>query len=80
MEEDFYIKEYAGEIFAMPGEKILSPSGPMSGTVTLRVAASQGAVWPIEILGTNRPELEWMLGKIIRMNAKFVKEQVDTYI
>lgn len=74
MKEIFTI--YPGETFVMDGKNIMSDEGRMSGQVTLRLLANNGPYWPCEIISVSKPEWEWMLNKVLQMEATFVREQI----
>lgn len=77
MEEYNFNRIFPGETFELLGEKILTTEGKMSGNVTLRVITCKGEIWLNEIIGVEKPEWEWMLGKIIPLSPSLVTEQFD---
>jgi hypothetical protein len=66
---------FPGMIFETRGENLKTPEGNMRGTVTLRIMNTHGFVWNAEIIGIEKPEWEWMLGKVMRFHHSFVREQ-----
>lgn len=73
MEEKLPI--YPGESFVTEGSNVITEEGPMSGQVTLRIVSTGGSYWPCEIISITKPEWEWMLNKVVKLSAAFVKEQ-----
>jgi hypothetical protein len=72
--EEFPDKIMPGAMFEVDGKEILTPEGRMSGKVTLQVASTNGDWWNIVIFGSDRPEWEWLLGKVIQMKSSRVTE------
>ena len=66
-----------GEIFEIAGERLMTIEGRMSGTVTLRTQNEFGETWNLEVIGVEKPEWEWMLGKPMRLPSSVVKEQIE---
>jgi len=66
-----------GEIFEIAGERLMTIEGRMSGTVTLRTQNEFGETWNLEVIGIEKPEWEWMLGKPMRLPSSVVKEQIE---
>lgn len=77
MEDLIPRKILPGEIFEIAGERLMTIEGRMSGTVTLRTQNEFGETWNLEVIGVEKPEWEWMLGKPMRLPSSMVKEQIE---
>jgi hypothetical protein len=77
MEDLIPRKILPGEIFEIAGERLMTIEGRMSGTVTLRTQNEFGETWNLEVIGVEKPEWEWMLGKPMRLSSSIVKEQIE---